>query len=67
MHEVLRQNMGGGPVQVLRRVEAQVVGQNLQQVRAALDDVVLKKLDAVDTHHGEERGSAVFRSPTFRT
>ena len=53
--EVLRQHVGGGAVEVVRLIEIQVVGEDLQHVRAALGDVVRQELDAVDAHQREQR------------
>ena len=55
VHEILRQHVGRGAVQVVRLVQIQIVGEDLQQVRATLGDVVRQQLDAVDAHQREQR------------
>ena len=53
--EVLRQHVEGGAIQVIRLVEIQILGEDLQQIRAALGDVVRQQLDPVDAHQSEQR------------
>ena len=55
VHEVLRQHVGRGAIQLVRLIEIQIVGEDLQHVRAALGDVVRQQLDAVDAHQREQR------------
>ncbi len=52
--EVLRQHVGGSPIELVRLIEIQVVGEDLQHVRAALGDVVRQELDPVDAHQSEQ-------------
>ena len=59
--EVLRQHVGRGAVEVVRLIEVQVVGEDLQHVRAALGDVVGQQLDAVDAHQREQRVVPLFK------
>ena len=54
VHEVLRQHVGRGAVQVVRLIEVQIVGEDFQHVRAALGDVVRQELDPVDAHQREK-------------
>ena len=54
MDDVLREHVGGGSVEVVLLVEAEVVGEDLEHVLAALGDVVVQQLDAVDAHEAEE-------------
>ena len=53
--EILRQHVERGAIQVVRRVQIQILGEDFQQVRAALGDVVRQQLDAVDAHQREQR------------
>ena len=55
VHEVLRQHVGGGPIEFVRLIQIQVLGEDLQHIRAALGDVVRQQLDAVDAHQREQR------------
>ena len=55
VNKVLRQHIGRGAIEFVRLIEIQVVGEDLQQIRAALGDVVRQKLDAVDAHQPEQR------------
>ena len=48
--KVLRQHMGSGAIEVIRHFEIQVVGENLQHVRAALGDVVRQEFNSVSAH-----------------
>ena len=47
MDEVLRKHVERGAIQVVRLIEIQILCEDLQQVRAALGNVVRQKLDAV--------------------
>ena len=55
MHEVLRQHVERGAIQVVRLIEVQILGEDLQHIRAALGDVVRQQLDAVNAHQPEQR------------
>ncbi len=53
--KIEREHVESGEIEVVRFLELQVSGEDLQQVCAAFDDVVRQKLDAVDAHEPEER------------
>ena len=53
--EVLRKHVERGAIQVVRLIEVQILGEDLQQVRAALGNVVRQQLDAVEAHQREQR------------
>ena len=55
VHEVLRQHVGRSPIEFVRLVHIQILGEDLQQIRAALGDVVRQQLDAVDAHQRQQR------------
>ena len=54
VHEVERQHGERGAVKVIGRREVQVRGEALQEVGAALGDVVRQQFDAVHAHQAEQ-------------
>ena len=59
--EVLRQHVGSGPIEVVRLLEIQVVGEDLQHIRAALGDVVRQELNPVGAHQSEKGVVPLFK------
>jgi len=54
MNEVLRKYVVSGSIEVVRLLKVQVVGEDLQHVCAALDDVIRQKLNSVRAHQSEK-------------
>jgi len=54
MDEVLRKHVERSAIQVVLRSEVQILGEDRQQVRATLRDVVRQQLDAVEAHQPEQ-------------
>src|SRR4051812_38497482 len=54
MHEVLRQHVGRDAVQLVRFIQVQKVGENFEQVRAALGDVIRQEINSVGAHQAEQ-------------
>jgi hypothetical protein len=40
MHEVLRQDIESGPIEIIHLIQIQILGEDLKHIRAALSDVV---------------------------
>jgi hypothetical protein len=55
MHEILREHVERGARQGVCWIEIQILSENLQQVRAALGDVVRQQLNAVNAHQSKQR------------
>jgi len=54
MDEILREDVVGGAVDVIRFVDAEVIGEGLKHVCAALGDVVREQLDSVGAHNRQQ-------------
>src|SRR5437870_6149824 len=54
MDDVLRKHTDGGAIEIVRRIEVQILGEDLQQVLAALLDVVRQEFDAVNAHERQQ-------------
>jgi len=53
VYEVLRQHIRCGTIEIVRLIQIQVLSEDLQQIRAALGDVVSQKFDPIDAHQRE--------------
>src|ERR1700733_3115743 len=50
MHEILRQDIRGSHIKLIRFLQIKVVGKDIQHVRAALSDIVRQELNSVSAH-----------------
>lgn len=61
MHEIERQNEGGGAIETVRFINTEIFGENVQQVGAAFGDVVGQQLDAIDAHQAKQGVMALLK------
>ena len=54
MHEILRQDIESGPIELIRFIQIQIVGKDFKHVRAALSDIVRQEFDPVGAHHRQQ-------------
>jgi hypothetical protein len=55
MYEVLRQDIESGPIEIIFLIQIQVLGENLQHIRATFSDIVGQEFNAVGAHEAQER------------
>ena len=51
MHEVLRQDIESGPVEIVALLQIQILGENLKHIGAALSDIICQDFNPVGAHH----------------
>ncbi len=54
MHEILRQDIESGQIELIRFIQIQVVGEDLKHIRAALSDIVRQEFNPVGAHHRQQ-------------
>ena len=54
MHEILRQDIESGQIELIRFIQIQVLGKDLKHIRAALSDIICQEFNPVGAHHRQQ-------------
>src|SRR5580658_4961467 len=54
MHEIHRQDIESGPIEIISLFQIQVLGEDFKHIRAALSDIICQDFNPVGAHHCQQ-------------